>query len=54
MDCVRESVRVSLDERDSELFSQIKTQIGLKADAEVFRYLITYYGRREGIIQKKG
>lgn len=43
-------VRVSLDKRDSVTFARIKAQIGIKADAEVFRFLMTYYGRQEGII----
>ena len=47
-----ESVRVSLDDRDSALFAEIKDQLGIKADSEVFRFLVTYYARQEGIVPR--
>lgn len=43
-------VKVNLDGRDSATFEKVKAQIGVKSDADVFRFLMTYYGRREGII----
>ncbi len=43
-------VKVNLDGRDSATFERVKAQIGVKSDADVFRFLMTYYGRREGII----
>lgn len=44
------SVKVNLVERDSTLFERIKEHIGVRADTDVIRYLITYYGRQEGLI----
>lgn len=48
------SVKVNLVERDSTLFERIKEHIGVRADTDVIRYLITYYGRQEGLIPPTG
>lgn len=44
------SVKVNLLDRDTILFERIKTHVGIRADTDVIRHLITYYGRREGLI----
>lgn len=44
------SVKVNLLDRDLTLFERIKSHIGVRADTDVVRYLITYYGRHEGLI----
>lgn len=44
------SVKVNLLDRDLTLFERIKSHIGVRADTDVVRYLITYYGRHESLI----
>lgn len=41
------SFRVTMTDEETQVFQQIKKRLGLRADAEVIRYLINYYYQRE-------
>jgi len=41
------SFRVTMSEDEFQIFTQIKDSLGLRADAEVLRYLMNYYNKRE-------
>ena len=48
------SFRVTMTDEETQVFQQIKKRLGLRADAEVIRYLIYYYYQREFQQEKKG
>lgn len=41
------SFRVTMEDEEFETFQRIKKELGLRADAEVLRYLIRYYHKEE-------
>lgn len=41
------SFRVTMTAEEYQVFTAIKDRLGLRADAEVLRYLINYYSQRE-------
>lgn len=47
------SFRVTMTDEETQVFQQIKKRLGLRADAEVIRYLINYYYQRELPEKKK-
>lgn len=47
------SFRVTMTDEETRVFQQIKKRLGLRADAEVIRYLINYYYQREFPEKKK-
>ena len=47
------SFRVTMNDEEAQIFSQIKKHLGLRADAEVIRYLMNYYYQREFQHEKK-
>lgn len=51
-DPVVKSFRVTMSDEEFQIFTAIKKSLGLRADAEVFRYLMNYYNKRE-LHQKK-
>lgn len=44
---VVKSFRVTMTDEESEVYMRIKKELGLRADAEVLRYLINYYNKHE-------
>lgn len=36
-----------MDDKEWDLYHKVKEELGLKSDAELFRYLVRYYFRRE-------
>jgi len=47
------SFRVTMNDEEAQIFSRIKKHLGLRADAEVIRYLMNYYYQREFQHEKK-
>lgn len=46
-DNVVKSFRVTMTDEEARIYQRIKKSLGLRADAEVLRYLINYYNKRE-------